>query len=70
MHVYYLDVGQAESTVLLGLIHSADRCRGPGDSGVLEHLQRLGVDAIDLFIVTHPHADHIGQPLRCWLRSR
>lgn len=62
MHVYYLDVGQAESTVLLGpdftvLIDAGD----PGDSGVLEHLQRLGVDAIDLFIVTHPHADHIGQ---------
>ena len=71
MHVYYLDVGQAESTVLLGpdftvLIDAGD----PGDSGVLEHLQRLGVDAIDLFIVTHPHADHIGQAARCWLRSR
>ena len=64
MHVYYLDVGQAESTVLLGpdftvLIDAGD----PGDSGVLEHLQRLGVDAIDLFIVTHLYADHMDR--RC-----
>ena len=62
MHVYYLDVGQAEATLLLGndftiLIDAGDR----GENDVIEHLQRLGVDSIDLFILTHPHADHIGQ---------
>mgnify|MGYP000929356658 FL=1 len=62
MYVYYLDVGQAESTLLKGpdfviLIDAGDR----GKTDVLEHLERLGVEAIDLFIVTHPHADHMGQ---------
>lgn len=62
MYIYYLDVGQAESTLLKGpdfviLIDAGDR----GKTDVLEHLERLGVEAIDLFIVTHPHADHMGQ---------
>jgi len=62
MYVYFLDVGQAESTLLLGpgftiLIDAGDW----GKSDVIDHLQRLGVEKVDLFIVTHPHADHIGQ---------
>ena len=62
MHIYYFDVGQAESTLLKGpgftiLIDGGDR----GKNDVIEHLQRLDVETIDLFVITHPHADHIGQ---------
>ncbi len=62
MYVYYLDVGQAEATLLRGpdftiLIDAGDR----GKTDVIEHLHRLNVVTIDLFIITHPHADHIGQ---------
>ena len=62
MRVYYLDVGQAESTLLMGpdftvLIDAGNR----GANDVTDHLRRLRVNTIDLFILTHPHADHIGQ---------
>ncbi|NMB00817.1 MAG: MBL fold metallo-hydrolase [Firmicutes bacterium] len=62
LQVHYLDVGQAESTVLMGqgftiLIDAGDR----GETDVLYHLHRLGIETIDLLILTHPHADHIGQ---------
>src|SRR5690554_4661304 len=61
----YLDVGQAESTLLQGpdftiLIDAGDRSRA-GVTDVAQHVAGLGVETIDLFIITHPHADHIGQ---------
>lgn len=62
MQVFYFDVGQAESTLLLGpdfsiLIDAGDR----GRHDVSRYLEKLGVETIDLFVLTHPHADHIGQ---------
>jgi len=62
LYVYYFDVGQAESTLLQGpgfsiLIDAGDA----GKRDVLEHLERLGVEALDLLVITHPHADHMGQ---------
>lgn len=65
MQVFYLDVGQAESTLLKGsdfniLIDAGDRSRS-GVKDVADYLHRIGVENIDLLILTHPHADHIGQ---------
>lgn len=62
LYVYYLDVGQAEATLLMGpdftiLIDAGDR----GKNDVIEYLQKLNIETLDLFILTHPHADHIGQ---------
>lgn len=62
MQAYFLDVGQAEATLLRGpgftiLIDSGDL----GKSDVITHLTELGVESLDLFILTHPHSDHIGQ---------
>ena len=62
MYVYYLDVGQAESTLLIGpdftiLIDAGNW----GENGVVEYLRAFQVKTIDLFILTHAHADHIGQ---------
>lgn len=62
LEVHFLDVGQAEATLLMGpdftiLIDAGNL--GQGD--VVPHLQRLGVETIDLLIFTHPHADHLGQ---------
>ena len=64
MQVFYLDVGQAESTLLAGpgftiLIDVGDW----GRTDVSDHLHRLGVQMIDLLILTHPHADHLGQAI-------
>lgn len=60
--VHFIDVGQAEATLLQGqgfniLIDAAN----PGETQVLEYLQSLGVNYIDLLVITHPHSDHIGQ---------
>lgn len=62
LEVHFLDVGQAEATLLRGqdftiLIDAGDR----GSYDVVHHLARLAVKKIDLLIFTHPHADHIGQ---------
>lgn len=59
---YFLDVGQGDATLLVGpdvtiLIDAGRHDR----ADVVPHLETLGVVAIDLFILTHPHADHVGQ---------
>jgi len=55
-------VGQADATLLKGpeakiLIDAGHWER----SDVVSHLNTVGVERIDKFIATHPHADHIGQ---------
>lgn len=60
--VHFLDVGQGDAALLLHedariLIDTGDH-RG---SEVVTALRRLGVDRLDLVIVSHPHADHLGQ---------
>jgi len=60
--VHYIDVGQGEAAFLAGpdfavLIDAGDL----DGTEVLDYLKALGVETIDLFVVTHPHADHIGQ---------
>lgn len=60
--VHYLDVGQGDSTLLLGPDFTILIDAGRHDrNDVVPHLERLGVTHIDLLIATHPHADHIGQ---------
>jgi beta-lactamase superfamily II metal-dependent hydrolase len=60
--MYVLDVGQADSILLMGpdftiLIDAGKRERGV----VVSYLREIGVESIDLLVGTHPHADHIGQ---------
>jgi len=62
LKVYFLDVGQGDSSVILFrdkviLIDAGDTDRG---DTVVRALQDLGVRKIDLLVATHPHADHIG----------
>lgn len=62
MQVFYFDVGQAESTLLWGedfaiLIDAGDRYK----TDVIDHLKGHNLKKVDLLILTHPHADHIGQ---------
>jgi competence protein ComEC len=62
LRVYFLDVGQGDSSVVLfrdkvilidaGEIDQGDR--------VVGDLRKLGVSRIDLLVATHPHSDHIG----------
>jgi competence protein ComEC len=62
LKVYFLDVGQGDSAVVLFgnstiLIDAGEI--GEGDA-VVSDLRSLGVKKIDLLVATHPHSDHIG----------
>ena len=63
MSVYYLDVGQAESILLIfpdgktGIIDAGSYENGPF---VIQKMKELGFKDIDYMFVTHAHADHIG----------
>lgn len=60
--VSYLDVGQGDASLLQG-----ENCTMLIDAGrhdrqdLLPLLRQAGVTALDLLVLTHPHADHIGQ---------
>lgn len=60
--VHFIDVGQGDATLLEGpdftiLIDAGKHNR----NDVVPYLESMGIKEIDLFIGTHPHADHIGQ---------
>lgn len=62
LRVFFLDVGQGDSSIILFkdrviVIDAGDTDRG---GTVVSALHRLGVQKIDLLVATHPHADHIG----------
>lgn len=61
--VYFLDVGQGDAA----LVQTGDGKNllidaGPADSAprLIARLSELGVTHLDAFVLTHPHADHIG----------
>ncbi len=60
--VHFIDVGQGDTTLLQGPDFTILIDAGRHDrSDVVPYLKSVGVASIDLLIVTHPHADHIGQ---------
>ncbi len=62
LKVYFLDVGQADSTLLV----SGDKAMlvdaGNRDDAdfIIGYLQKLGISKLDYIVFTHPHEDHIG----------
>ena len=58
--VTFLDVGQGDAT----LVQDGERAvlvdAGLPDAGILELLERAGVERLDLFVATHASADHEG----------
>ncbi len=62
LSVYFLDVGQGDSSLIIFgnktiLIDAGEMDMG---DGVVNVLKALGVTRIDLLVATHPHSDHIG----------
>jgi competence protein ComEC len=62
LSVYFLDVGQGDSTLFVMdgktiLIDAGDVDMG---DRVVHDLRKLGVTRLDLLVATHPHSDHIG----------
>lgn len=62
LSVYFLDVGQGDSTfvVFSGKTILIDSGEFEMGDRVVRDLQSLNVTRIDLLVATHPHSDHIG----------
>jgi competence protein ComEC len=62
LSVYFLDVGQGDSTLVLFSGTSILIDAGEAEMGdrVVSDVKALGVNRIDLLVATHPHSDHIG----------
>lgn len=67
VEVWQLDVGQGLAVLLRtrqhSLLYDAGPARGESDLGervVLPTLRKLGVDSLDVLLVSHAHADHAG----------
>lgn len=61
--VDFIDVGQGDATLIESggkfmLIDTGDR---DNDNAVEQYLRDRGVEKLDLFVITHPHADHMGE---------
>ena len=62
LSVYFLDVGQGDSSLIIFGDKTILIDAGEIDMGdrVVNDLKELGVTRIDLLVATHPHSDHIG----------
>lgn len=65
MTVHFIDVGQADATLFSYSYDDEDYhilydTGNWNQSHALDYLNGLGIDELDLVIVSHPHADHIG----------
>jgi len=66
LRVHYIDVGQGDAT-LFEVHDKEDMYTILYDTGdwqgneVVPYLQQQGIETVDIIIISHPHADHIGQ---------
>jgi competence protein ComEC len=58
--VSFLDVGQGDATLLQHRGAAVLVDTGPPDGPILARLNRMGVDRLDVLVVTHAQADHEG----------
>lgn len=62
LRVYYFDVGQADSILIVNNGKTMLIDAGNNDDGdlVVNNLKKLGITKLDYVVGTHPHEDHIG----------
>ncbi|WP_297634399.1 ComEC/Rec2 family competence protein [uncultured Clostridium sp.] len=62
LYVYFLDVGQGDSTLIQYMDNTILIDSGPKSSEdkILSYLKQLKLKDIDFLVSTHPHEDHIG----------
>lgn len=62
MEVHFIDVGNADATLFIQgdytmLYDAATKSRG---DDIVLYLQELGIEYLDVLVLTHPHDDHMG----------
>lgn len=62
LHVYYIDVGQADSILITNENHSIliDAGNNEDENTVVNFIKDKGITNLDYAVGTHPHEDHIG----------
>lgn len=62
MTVHFIDVGQADATLFIQDGHTMLFDAGLKNHGdeIVEYIKSLGIDCIDVLVLTHPHNDHMG----------
>lgn len=61
LRVHFIDVGQGDSILIQTPTGATALIDGGYDNGMaLAYLQQQGISRIDVMLVSHPHADHIG----------
>lgn len=62
LKVYYFDVGQADSILIVNNDQTMLIDAGNNDDGelIVNNIKKLGISKLDYVIGTHPHEDHIG----------
>lgn len=60
--VHFIDVGQADCTLLVseGEAMLIDAGNQPDEDLIIDYLDRMGIDRLKYIVFTHPHEDHIG----------
>ena len=62
LSIHFLDVGQGDAVICTcdGKVMMIDGGRPESSQMIYSYLRDLGIEKIDIMVLTHPHSDHVG----------